>query len=165
MKILFLFINCVSTYFVAAQSLDLKAIRQDFNQGHKNENLCKKHLSSLEKNAKSPVEKGYAAAYHMFMARHTANPIKKMSYFKNGKNMLEKQIDANPNDVELRFIRLCIQYYIPDYLGYNSDVSNDKKFVMNNLYKLKDESTKDLIYNYLKGAKMYSTDELALLGR
>lgn len=151
--------------FSKSQSLDLDRIRKDFNKGVKDEELCHKHWKSLEKHAKSTVEKGYQAAFHMFMAKHTSNPIKKMRYFNGGKKMLEKQIAEDANNIELRFIRLCIQFYTPDFMGYKGDIDTDKKFVMNNLYKLQAEDTKTLIYNYLKGAKMYSDEELVLLGR
>lgn len=150
---------------ISAQDIDLNTVRNDFNKGVKDEELCKKHLEVLEKKADSPVERGYAAAYHMFMAKHTSNPFKKMSYFKDGKNKLEKELKANPNNVELRFIRLSIQYHIPKYLGYHHEIEKDKDFVMNNLHKLNDKYTKDKIYKYLKGANMYTADELALLGR
>lgn len=163
------FIVFFTTLFISswsqAQNLNLTAVRNDFNKGVKDATLCEQHLKMLEKEADSPVEKGYQAAFHMFMAKHTSNPIKKMSYFNGGKKMLEKQIATNQNNVELRFIRLCIQFYVPSYLGYNSSVEKDKTFLMNNLYKLSDENTKDLIYKYLKGAKMYNDAELALLGR
>ncbi|WP_437919761.1 hypothetical protein [Sphingobacterium sp. LRF_L2] len=148
-----------------AQNLSITDIRKDFKIGHKDEKACKRHLQALEKYADSPVERGYEAAYHMFMAKHIGNPLKKMSYFKDGKNMLEKEISGNPNNVELRYIRLCIQYYIPSYLGYKDNIEEDKEFLVNNLYKLSDKETKDLLYTYLKGAKMYSDSELALLGR
>ena len=159
--IIFVFFACM----VHAQSLNLLEIRKDFNKGVKDEKLCQGHLKKLEKLASTPLEKGYEAAFHMFMAKHTSNPFKKMSYFNGGKKLLEQQIKLEPNNPELRFIRLCIQYYIPSYLGYKSNVQEDKDFLVANLYKIKDETTKDLIYNYLKGAKMYSSDELALLGR
>lgn len=158
------FVILMSAY-VQAQSLNLNDVRRDFNKGVKNEDLCEKYHKTLEKEADTPIEKGYEAAFHMFMAKHTSNPIKKMSYFNGGKKLLEKQIANNPNNIELRFIRLCIQYYVPGYLGYSSNVEEDKMFVMNNLYKMADENTKDIIYNYLKGAKMYNEEELALLGR
>ncbi len=150
---------------VNAQKLNLEQVRADFNKGVKDEALCKKHLESLEAEANTPVERGYAAAFHMFMAKHTSNPFKKMNYFKAGRNKLEKEIKSSPNNVELRFIRLCIQYYIPKYLGYHDQVESDKEYVMNNLYKMSDKSTKDKIYKYLKGANMYNATELALLAR
>lgn len=150
---------------VNGQHLNLNDVRKDFNKGVKDQDLCEKHLEALEKNAKSTVEKGYEAAFHMFMAKHTGNPIKKMSYFNGGKKMLEKQIKIDPNNIELRFIRLCIQYYIPTYLGYRDNIEQDKDFLVGNLYKLNDEKTKDVLYNYLKGAKMYTDQELVQLGR
>ncbi|HMR20247.1 MAG TPA: hypothetical protein PKA53_13170 [Sphingobacterium sp.] len=151
--------------FSKGQTINLDDIRKDFNKGIKDEELCHRHWRNLEKHAKSTVEKGYQAAFHMFMAKHTGNPIKKMHYFNGGKKLLEQQIVADANNIELRFIRLCIQYYIPDFLGYKEDIEKDKVFMRDNLYKLQDEDVKSLIYRYLKGAKMYSDEELALLGR
>src|SRR5690606_26727800 len=110
--VFFVFFICT----VEAQSINLDNVRKDFNKGVKDENLCKKHLQSLKAQAKTPLEKGYEAAFHMFMAKHTANPFKKMSYFKDGRKLLESQIKIDPNNTELRFIRLCIQYHIPDFL-------------------------------------------------
>lgn len=147
------------------QTMHLEDIRQDFNKGVKDATLCRTHWENLEKNAQTTVEKGYEAAYQMFMAKHTHNPIKKMRYFNSGKKLLEQQIAQDKNNTELRFIRLCIQYYIPDYLGYKSNIHSDKEFVMNNLHKMQDKKTKALIYKYLAGAKMYTNEELALLAR
>lgn len=160
-----LFQLLVTTTVLFGQKLSLAEIRKDFKIGHKDEETCKKHLEALEEYADCPVERGYEAAYHMFMAKHSGNPLKKMSYFRSGKKMLEKEIANNPSEIELRYIRLCIQYYIPSYLGYKGNIEEDKDFMINNLYKLKDKETKQLIYTYLAGAKMYSDDELALLGR
>lgn len=164
-KLLLCFVLIGVNTIVFGQSLDLDDVRKDFNKGVKDEDLCKVHYETLKKNAKSPLEKGYAAAFQMFMAKHTSNPIKKMSYFNGGKGLLEAQLKVSPNDVELRFIRLCIQYYIPSYLGYRSNIKEDKAFMLDNLYKLKDEEAKDLIFKYLKGANMYSDQELVLLAR
>ncbi|WP_031301641.1 hypothetical protein [Sphingobacterium paucimobilis] len=166
MKGILLCIGIINFVVLAkGQYLNLDDVRRDFNKGVKNQELCERHLETLEKYAKSPVEKGYEAAFHMFMAKHTGSPFKKMSYFNGGKKLLEKQIQAEPANVELRFIRLCIQYYIPSYLGYKDNIEQDKDFLVSNLYKMGDEKTKDLLFNYLKGAKMYTEQELVKLGR
>ena len=157
---------CVFMLITAqAQTLNLNDIRKDFNKGVKDENLCKKYLQILQSKATTPLEKGYEAAFQMFMAKHTSNPFKKMGYFKDGKKILETQIKTEPANIELRFIRLCIQYHIPDFLGYKDNIEEDKGFLVTNLYKLQDEKTKDIIYNYLKGANMYNQSELSLLAR
>lgn len=154
-----------SVAITKGQSLNLNDIRRDFNKGVKDQALCERYLDNLEKNAKTAVEKGYEAAFHMFMAKHTGNPIKKMSYFNGGKRMLEKQVNNDPNNIELRFIRLCIQYHIPSYLGYRENIEEDKDFLVTHLHKLNDEKTKDMLYNYLKGANMYTPQELVQLGK
>lgn len=162
------FLSFISIFFILlthGQAIDLMHVRKDFNKGVKDESVCKKHYEQLDRYAKSPVEKGYEAAFHMFMAKHTGNPIKKMSYFKGGRNLLESQIQSSPNDVELRFIRLCIQHHIPGYLRYKSNIKEDKEFLISNLYKVPNSSVKEILFNYLKGANIFSYEELILLGR
>ena len=147
------------------QNSNLQKIRVEFKQGVQNKEICVNNLEILEETADSPVEKGYLAAYQIFMAKHISNPFKKIHQFKVGKNALEELISKHPKDPELRYIRLCIQYYAPKLLGYSSNIEEDKDFVMHNLYKIEDSQTKQLIYRYLEGAKMYSSEELALLNR
>jgi len=146
-----------------AQVQDLWEIRRDFKIGHKNKEICQQHLDTLRQHAASPLEKGYEAAYTMFMANHTSNPFKKLGPFKKGRKMLEKTIADHPDEVELRYIRLCIQYYIPSFLGYKGNIEEDKAFVAENLGQIDCKATKKLIFGYLKGAEMYSEDELARL--
>ncbi len=159
----FLFIFCVTVSY--AQKITMKDIRNDFNKGVKDEALCESYFEWLDKNAKTDTEKGYKAAFQMFMAKHTGNPIKKMSYFKGGKKLLEEQIKFNPNNVELRFIRLCIQYHSPSFLGYRDDIQVDKNFMIDNLYKINDVEIKQLLFKYLRGADIYNEKELAMLSR
>ena len=148
-----------------AQNVNLDMIRNDFNKGVKDEDLCKRHYELLKENANTVTEKGYAAGFQMLMAKHTSNPFKKMRYFNGGKDLLEQQIADNRNNTELRFIRLCIQYHLPKYVGYKRDIEEDKDFLVNNLYKIKDKEVKSLLFKYLKAANMYTDQELILLGR
>lgn len=161
-----LVIGFVLSYFVCtAQGLDMEAVRMEFKHGVHNEELCKENIQVLEKYGRSPVEKGYLAAYQMFMAKHLSNPFKKLHQFKKGKNALEELINQNSEEVELRYIRLCIQFYAPKMLGYSSSISEDKKFIIDYLHKMKNGEAKKLIYDYLEGTKMFTDEELALLRR
>ena len=156
----------ISVIFCAeAQISNLNEIRRDFDKGIKDKDLCQRHLTTLEKNAKSALEHGYAAAYHMLMAKHSSNPIKKMSYFNAGKKKLDASIKQDPSNAELRFIRLCIQYHIPTYLGYRNNIEEDKDYLVANFRSIKDANTRELLFKYLKGAKVYTENELALLAR
>lgn len=163
-----LFLTFISACFVVivnGQSLDLNTIRKDFNKGVKDEDLCKRHYEVLNLNAKTDLERGYKAAFQMFMAKHAGNPIKKMSYFKGGKGLLDTQIKSSPTNVELRFLRLCIQFYTPGYLGYRDNIKEDKEFLLYNLYKHPDAEIRVLLYKYLKGTEIFTDQELVLLAK
>lgn len=66
----------------------------------------------------------------MMMAKHVVNPFAKLSYFKKGKNMLEKAIEADSENVELRFLRYAAQTNAPSFLGYDDHIAGDKKFLL-----------------------------------
>ncbi len=158
-----MFVSTVA--YTKGQMIDLHEVRRDFNKGVKDKTICEAHHKNLAKHSSTMTEQGYAAAYHIFMAKHTGNPIKKMSYFNGGKSKLDKLIKQDPKNIELRFIRLCIQYHAPSYLGYKDNIDDDKDFLVENLHTIKDSSVKQLLFNYLKGANIYNSNELALLSR
>jgi hypothetical protein len=77
---------------------------------------------------------------NFFMAKHVINPFSKMSYFKKGKKYLESAVANAPNNLEVRFMRYTCQKEMPDFLGYNTNIAEDRKFIEEN-YK----SSKDLL--------------------
>ncbi|WP_312190775.1 hypothetical protein [Sphingobacterium sp.] len=137
------------------QQLNIDKIRREYAEAVKNDDLCEHNLDLLNESAKSTTEKVYLAAYEILLAKHVGNPFKKMGQFKDGKKHLEELIKENPNHIEARFIRWSVQVHAPSFLGYNSNIIEDKNFLVKNLYKLPNEEAKSIIYNYLKGANPY----------
>lgn len=89
----------------------------------------------------------------MLMAKYVFNPFSKFSYFKKGKNMLEKAVHADKNNIELRFLRYTIQTNIPAFLGYNDDLETDRLFLKQSLANVKEPELKKIITTYLKDHK------------
>lgn len=84
------------------------------------------------------IEKGhlplaYSGALTALKAKHAKNPFKKLSYFKQGKAKIEAAVLANPSDVEVRFLRYCLQKKSPSLLGYNQQIEEDERFIRKNL--------------------------------
>jgi hypothetical protein len=75
---------------------------------------------------------GYLGGLQTIWANHVFNPINKLKTFKEGKINIEKAIKLDPDNVELRFIRLSIQKNAPSFLGYNSNINSDKEFIKSN---------------------------------
>lgn len=80
-----------------------------------------------------PVYYAYNAAAEMTMANHAYWPTSKLEYFNTGKKRLEEAIALFPKNVELRYIRYCVQQGCPFFLDYSSNLEEDKKYVLNNI--------------------------------
>ena len=86
----------------------------------------------------------------MIMAKHVFNPFSKLSYFNKGKLILEKAIQAEGKNVELRFLRYSIQTNVPAFLGYKSNLKNDYNFLKQAIPGIKDSVLKKIITSYLQ---------------
>lgn len=90
-------------------------------------------LDEIE-STKSTVNNGFKAMVYITYSKHLTNPFSKVKQFNKGKEILEKQIRSNPNNIEWIYYRYNIQLRIPKILNYDNkkeDVTLLKKFVQN----------------------------------
>lgn len=124
-------------------------------------------------NDKSPsLWLGFKAISELMMCKHLSNPLSKLSYFNRGKKLLEKAIEQEPNNAELRFMRFCTQVNTPAMLGYNAAISKDKTFLIDYLNKVKanpvanaDEALYTNVKAFLLDCKYCNTEEKNILKR
>ena len=143
-----------STTTVAQDQL-LANIRQNIGEVFKTDTVCKRMLAAFEKTdiSKSNLLLGYKGAVELGMGRHDPNVFKKMSWFGDGKEHLEKSIANDPQNLELRFLRLTIQTNMPAFLGYSENKEKDKAFVIENLEKAPSEEFKKRVRGFIKRAE------------
>ncbi|MCF8463421.1 MAG: hypothetical protein K9G41_01165 [Flavobacteriales bacterium] len=154
MRALLAFFILWSTTVVAQDQL-LASVRQNIGDVFKSDTICKKMHAAFEKTdiSKSNLLLGYKGAVELGMARHDPNVFKKMGYFNDGKEKLEKSIEKDPANIELRFLRLTIQTHMPAFLGYGENKENDKAFVLANLEKAPSEDFKKRVRGFIKHAE------------
>ena len=137
--------------FVNAQSL--VELRGYLQKGENSEEVSKT-LISKSKNAydttKKPIYMAFYAVGSFFMAKHASNPLNKYSYFNKGKKLLEDAIKKEPNNIEIRLMRLIFQEKTPSFLGYNKNIESDRNFIIKNYKNSDDENLVKFIKNYLK---------------
>ena len=137
--------------FVNAQSL--VELRGYLQKGENSEEVSKT-LISKSKNAydttKKPIYMAFYAVGSFFMAKHASNPLNKYSYFNKGKKLLEDAIKKEPNNIEIRLLRLIFQEKTPSFLGYNKNIESDRNFIIKNYKNSDDENLVKFIKNYLK---------------
>lgn len=127
------------------ENLDLEDVRANYLKAVNDKKICKYMMVELAKGKESPVHQAYLGAFQALWAKHTMNPITKLSTFHKGKNTIEAAIKRDPSAVEIRFIRLSIQKNCPSFLGYDSEIENDKKFVRNNQHTVSSATLKKMI--------------------
>jgi hypothetical protein len=107
---------------------------------------------SAEDTSKSPVLTAYKGVARASSADAAFNPATKLSRFNEGKNLIEKALNLNPKDAEIRLLRLSVQIGAPIFLNYRSNIEEDRSLIIESLSKNpelfndKDFSKKVLIF-------------------
>ena len=140
----------ILTITASTQGADLQKIRNQYVLASSDESIHTRLTETLRAvNEESPVLFGYKAANYMMSAQFTYNPYSKYRYFKDGKTMIEKIIGTNPNNIELRYLRLSIQLNLPDVLDYSANIEGDTQFLLQKYSSLTDTNLKARIRDLL----------------
>ena len=151
MKKIGLFLLIIFTNLMYAQNL--KDYRSLLQKGENSEVAAKKLIeksASAFHETKQPIYAGFLAVGKFFMAKHVFNPLKKMSYFNEGKNTMEAAIKSDPKNLEVRLMRLITQESVPKFLGYYQNIEEDRNFLTRDYKKTADNDLKIYIKEYLK---------------
>lgn len=136
----------------------LESLRDNYEKGYEDEDFLTEEIQRLEGKQKSVEEEGYLGAMQMLMAKHHWNPIRKLSYFNEGKGTLDAAIEQNPKNIELRYLRLINQLETPDILGYKSSIVKDKQMLMKGFSTL-DSDLKQRISKYVLESEDFTKQE------
>ena len=136
------------------------AIRDLFYRASKSpasaDSLFEKYKNSGDKDA---FNLAYKAMSQLMICFHSYNPYTKLKYFIRGKETLEAAIKADPKNIEFRFLRLCTQLNTPSFLGYSSNIEEDKLAIFNGVKTARDQDLLVRISNYTTTAKRLTAEE------
>ncbi|WP_313100953.1 hypothetical protein [Epilithonimonas sp.] len=131
-------------------SQDYDAIRKNYQKAVSDKIICKEMLKHFENKNNTGLDLAYEGAFQAIWAKHAINPLEKLTTFKKGKKNIEKAVKQNPNLIETRFLRYSIQKESPAFLGYKSNIDEDKMLLNRNIKNVEDIILKQMIINILK---------------
>lgn len=106
----------------------------------------------------------YQGALEAIMTKTTWNLFKKMSYLNKSEASFNKAIEMAPYDIEIRYMRLAVQFEIPSYLGFSDDMEDDKEFILNNMNNLSAETIpptlKKQIIDFMHRCEMFTVQQI-----
>ena len=158
----FLLATSVSLTTMPSENFPVENARHLLTCSILSEDSCLKLVNELktfdEKN--NPVLAGYRACATMIRAKYTLNPYRKLAWFSEGRYLLERCIDMENQNAELRFLRFSVQCNAPFFLMYRNSLNSDKIFLMNSIDRLNDAQLRQLIISFLIESKQLSNAEL-----
>ncbi|SEL68854.1 hypothetical protein [Parapedobacter koreensis] len=148
MKNLFFFLAAlVCAVLVRAQDLtNIRLLYKDATRSEEQAQAFYEPLKAVSKSAK-PVLVAYKGSGLMLLARYE-KLSERRAKVKEAAQWIEQAVAAEPNNPEIRLIRLSVQEHLPKFLRYNQDIEDDRKFVQQALPSLEDEGLKAMINGY-----------------
>lgn len=131
----------------------LSELRTCFFNSSKDKSAAEKIIKLTDNNYTQPVFKGYRGAAYTILSDNEINPFLKLKKFNQGKELLEQAIKEDSTIFDLRFLRFSVQQESPAFLGYKSNINNDKQFIINNVSTLNDLNYKNKVIEYLSQSK------------
>lgn len=154
-----LLISLFSIVFVFFQSGDLEALRNAYSKANSSNEGAKNFIEFADKkNSSDPVISGYKAAAQILEAKITTDKNKRKSFVKTGATSLESLIKNNPNNAELRVIRMSVQENIPKIVGYSKNLQEDKLFIISH-YSSQNKALKTYIRQFAMQSKTMTAAE------
>lgn len=128
-----IFILCLNCFVLNAQSL--KEVRESFHAAVLNIEECKTFHSLLEgyKESNDPTIMAYRATSQAMLAQVVWNPLTKLSQVVKYNKQMTQAVAADPENIEIRFLRLAIEHNLPSFLGMSTHLEEDVNKIMKNM--------------------------------
>ena len=132
---------------IFAQTSKLNQIRQVYKNAGQDEDK-NEELIKLSKSCDNTTITGYYASGIAIRAKYLYNPFSKLDHFRKGTALLDKTIESDKLNIELRFMRFCIQTVSPSFLGYNKEIQSDIELIVKHFMTI-DPDVMSLVGEYL----------------
>lgn len=157
MKLIFSLIAAFVVFF----QLNLESLRESYAKANASNANTESFINLAGKASGSDAAiQGYKAAAQIMEAKITKSNRKAL--VKSGATSLEAVIKSNPNNAELRIIRMSVQENIPKIVGYRGSLKDDKAFLLNN-YSRQNTTLKNYIRRFAAQSRTITPAERATL--
>lgn len=145
-------------------SKQLSQIRETFPLAVNNEEITKKLFDDLSfvTNKEKEIFIAYKGAVSTLMAKYTLKAKEKKEFFKTGVDYLEYALIKDPNNIEIRCLRLSVQENTPKFLKYSANIGEDKQFILDNYSAVTLKEVRDMVKNYALQSSLFDHAEKQL---
>lgn len=161
LNVLFLFIS------INVLSTDINTVRAAYKEAGQDDtkieafNNLLTHISTND----DVVLVAYKGAAITLLAKNERKIKDKKSLVIEGVSYVEYAIEKEPNNIEVRFIRLGIQENTPKLLKYKSNIEEDKQFILKQFKNISSSNLRNHIKDYILQSKAFSDEEKSVFSK
>ena len=138
---------------------DLGSVRKAYKTAPASKEAAQAFLGQLENyNGNNQTLKAYQGAAYTLKAKFEKKLILKKDLFVKGATMIEEAIKKEPNNIEIRFIRLSIQENTPRIMGYKGEINEDKEKILKEFSK-QEKDIQALLKDFVKTSESFTAEE------
>lgn len=147
---------------------EISILKADLVKAVENAKLTDSLYNKLAKlKDKSALIIAYSGTLEALKAKHSWSPYNKIKYVKASLKTLEKAIDMDRENMEIRFMRFSIEHYTPRFLGFSKDLDTDRKELIkhykNRNFGIADAEMVKNIAVFLINSKRCTAEEVKVL--
>lgn len=142
-------------------SQDLSHLRSQYPLAQENGELTSQlndKLAQISSGA-DPVMMAYKGAVKTLMADFAKKIRDKKDYFKEGVELIETALKTDPNNIEIRYLRLTVQEHAPKFLKYHDNISEDKEMILKNYSSISSKELKAVIREFVLISGNFDAEE------
>lgn len=149
---------------VSIPSSELNEIRKTFKDASENKSNAETFYELVQSKDYNDevVYNAYDGASEIILSKYLGSNMEKLKYFNRGSEKIDKAVDDDSSNTEIRFIRLVIQMNTPPFLNYDENIEEDKSFLLSH-YSDCSSSVRKMISEYASMSDSFSTDEKSQL--
>ena len=137
----------LSTFCIQAQSIE--EIRKAYTTASESKEQKERFYQLMQGvSTNTPLLQAYKGAALMMYAKQSG---KLRQSLKEGKALIEGAIEKEPENIELRMVRLSVQEHLPKIVPYRSEIKEDRAFIQNHIAE-QPQPLKKYIENYINNA-------------
>jgi hypothetical protein len=153
-----MFISCLFLLFL--RSPDINEVRKLYTDAAKSEANAKafsEKVADIPDNDANKVLVAYKGCALTLKSKFSGVLADKISFMKAGAKLIDAAAAAEPNNIEIRMIRLSVQESVPRIVNYRSNKKDDKAVILKN-YKEAGE-LKEYIRKFISQSRSFTADE------
>ncbi|RMA65719.1 hypothetical protein [Ulvibacter antarcticus] len=158
MKVILSILFCA---FFMVSPPDLTHIRKIYGLASGNTEIIaqlEKELATVSKDD-NKVLVAYKGAVLTMAAKYAKKNSDKKEFFKEGAGLIEFAIASEPENIEIRTIRLSIQEHAPKFLKYHDNISEDKEFILRHYKNTTSTAVKNFVKLYVMSSESFSEED------